>query len=280
MKVLRPLLILTALSASCAEKKDEEEDSILKATMPDGTEVELNKDQIYVESDCELDNVLTSTYRKTWYSVSGDQFSVWGLVFFNEACDLEQDYIVFGAPLVWTLQGFDGSKGTIDLGNDQVADYEITLSDEQLLLHPLFEADYAQDETFAKSESTFRPEKLFDFSLDVAQPILSDTNLSLDFTLALTTDDFLINGSSYLKSIYADISCKLANGSTARLSLPDSGKENRLDGAGTYSVSAALLNNQKGVALRSCEVFLERKVESSEAGSSGWEIKSVEITVD
>jgi hypothetical protein len=280
MKLLSSLIFLTALNIGCGEKQDEKEESILKATMPDGTEVELNKNQLYVESDCEVDNVLTSTYRKVWYSLSGDQFYIWELVFFNDACDLEQDYMVFGEPRVWTLQGFDGSKGTIDLENDQVADYEIAVSEEQLSLHPLFEADYAQDETFAKSEASFLPEKLFDFSLDVAKPTLSSTDLSLEFTLALTTDDFLVNGASYLKSIYADINCKMANGSTARLTLPNAGKENRLDGAGTYSATGALLNNQKGLAVKSCEVFLERKIESTDAGSSAWEIKSVEITME
>jgi hypothetical protein len=279
MKLFSAFLVLTALSASCGEKK-EEEDSVVKATMPDGTEVELNKDRLYADSKCEVDNVLTSTYRKNWFSVSGDKLYIWGVVFFDDTCDTAKDHVVFGSPISWTLKDFDGSKGAFDIDEDQTADYEITVSDDQLGIHPLFEAEYAEDESFAKAETAFSFDKMFDFSLDVTKPVLTSTHLQLDFTVALTTDDFLVNGASYLKSIYAEISCKLANGSTVRPRFSDATRENKLDGAGPYSASAVLTASQKGVAVTSCEVFLERIYESSDAGSSGWEVKSMEITIE
>jgi hypothetical protein len=42
-----------------------------------------------------------------------------------------------------------------DIDEDQTADYAITVSDDQLGIHPLFEAEYVEDEFFAKSEKVF-----------------------------------------------------------------------------------------------------------------------------
>jgi hypothetical protein len=140
-------LIVAAMSISCGEKKEEKTDNIVAVKLPDGTEIELNKDRLYAESECEVDNVLTSTYRRNWYSIN----------------------VVF-------------------IDDDQKADYEITATDGELTIHAVCEGNDEVDTVYAKTEAVFSTDRIFDFSLDV------------EFTLALTTDDFLVNEASYLKS--------------------------------------------------------------------------------
>ncbi|HET9240139.1 MAG TPA: hypothetical protein VFO10_22945 [Oligoflexus sp.] len=279
MKVWSLGLVFAALSIGCGEKKEEKTENIVQVKLPDGTGIELNKDRLYAESECELDNVLTSTYRKNWYSISRDYFVMWGLVFFNANCDTAQEHLVFGSPFTIGLKDFDGSKGTVDVNDDQKADYEITATEDQLTIHAVYDGNEEVDTVYAKSEDVFSTDRIFDFSLEVSTPTLTATQLDVEFKLALTTDDFLVNEASYLKSIYAETTCKLANGAIVHPMLPDETRDNRLDGAGTYKASAVLSANQKNSALKSCEVYLERVYEATDSGRSGAEIKSVEISL-
>lgn len=278
MKVWSLSLMLAAMTVSCGEKK-EEKTNVVNVKLPDGTEIELNKDRLYAESECEVDNVLTSTYRKNWYSLSADKFVMWSLVFFNANCDTAQEHVVFGSPFSISLKDFDGTKGTLDVDDDQKVDYEVTATADQLTIHAVYEGNEEADTIYAKTEEVFSTERFFDFSLDVATPTLTATQLDVEFTLALTTEDFLVNDVSYLKSIYAEITCKLANGVIIRPMLPGSTRDNLLSGAGTYKASAVLNASQKNSPVASCEVYLERVYEATDSGRSGAEIQSVEISL-
>ncbi|WP_141733380.1 hypothetical protein [Oligoflexus tunisiensis] len=278
MKAIPSVLLLTALSISCAEKKDESESTVISATLPDGTEVQLDQSRLYAESTCEVDNVINGTYRKTWYSISDDKLTIWSLVFLNDACDVTQDYVVFESPISLSLAGFDGSTATVDVDDDQTPDFDILVSDTQLSVQPRFED--AEDQTYDKSEAVFSIDRIFDFSLEMEPPTVTTDNLEVNFTVDLLTDDFLVADASYLKSVYASISCVLANGVTVRPTLPGQTRENKLDGAGSYTASVALILNQKGLAAKSCEVYLDRIYEKTANGSLGVEIKSAQVTIE
>jgi hypothetical protein len=79
-----------------------------------------------------------------------------------------------------------------------------------------------------------------------------------------------VNGTSYLYSIYGEITCRLVNGATVRPRFSDSTRDNKLAGAGTYSASAVITASLQGLAVKTCEVFLERIYEATNAGMRLW----------
>lgn len=278
MKTLKYVIMSLVFLAGCGEKEEETAASTTKATLPDGTEVELDANRLYSDGVCEVDNVNTTTYRKSYVSLTEDKFLVWSVVFFNDSCDVAQDHVAFGAPTSFGLLNYDGSAGGIDLEGDQQADYNMVVTDEQLSLEGI--TGELEDQTFAKESAAFSLDKLFDFSLEVNTPTLTNDNLEVSFTVALLTDDFLVDGVSYLKFVDAEIICRLATGSTVRPKFSSGTSTNRLDGAGTYTATAALLSTQKGVALKSCEVDLESVYEQTASSYRSLIIKSDEIIIE